>query len=106
MAYTRQLLCSMFQFPMQICELIEEVIIKREFTGGMQKLFKLKEGVVFACCGNRGLSNKVLFEFGIPHDANEGDNFSKGDVGLVLVTNPYTGTITTYIVTAKSENKK
>lgn len=29
MAYTRQLLCSMFQFPMQICELIEEVIIKR-----------------------------------------------------------------------------
>lgn len=83
----------------------KEVVIKREFEGGMQKLFKLKGGVVFACCGNRGLSNKVLFDFMIPHTTSDADNFSKGDNARVLVTNPYTNTVAIYTVTAKSSKK-
>lgn len=78
---------------------------KLEYTKGMQKLYKLKNGVVLACCGNCGLTNEILNRFKLDHNIEDADCFSKGEVGRVLVTNPYNDTITVFTATAESDHK-
>lgn len=78
---------------------------KEEYTKDMQKLFKLKDGVILACCGNVGLTTKVLERLNVPHTPIPYSNFEKGDAGSVIITNPYTSNLVVFIVKATSKKE-
>ena len=77
---------------------------KTTYSDGMQKLFKLKDGVIFACCGCQTLTNAILYKFGIPHTVDKEATTTKGSIGQVLITNPYTSGVMIIKVTAEDTN--
>jgi hypothetical protein len=78
---------------------------KTTYSKGHQKLFKLKDGVILACCGNVGLTTKVLERLNVPHLTIPYSNFDKGDTGSVIITNPYTNTLAVFMVKAISKKE-
>ena len=78
---------------------------KNIYSKGQQKIFKMKDGVILSCCGNVGLTQKVLEILKVKHNSVPDSHFDKDDTGSVIITNPYTNTLVVFRLTATSKSK-